>query len=77
MGHAEVKIVVFFNSFSLEYSVLLMCFDDNLVFSLKYNLLISTTVNTAIVGELRYSGFIKSREKGNKLMNLIVLHSRQ
>lgn len=77
MGHAEVKIVVFFNSFSLEYSVLLMCFDDNLVFSLKYNLLISTTVKIAIVGELCYSGFIKSREKGNKLMNLIVLHSRQ
>lgn len=54
-----------------------MCFDGNLVFSLKYNLLISTTVKTAIVGELCYSGFIKSREKGNKLMNLIVLHSRQ
>jgi hypothetical protein len=59
-------------------SFLFMYFDDdNLIFSLKYNLLISTTVKTAIVSELCYSGCIKSSEKGNKLMSLIVLHSRQ
>ena len=51
--------------------------DNNLIFSLKYNLLLSTEVKTTIASDLYYWGGIKSSEKGNKLMNLIVLHSRQ
>ena len=51
--------------------------DNNLIFSLKYNLLLSTEVKTTIASDLYYWGGIKSSEKGNKLMNQIVLHSRQ
>lgn len=50
--------------------------DDNLIFSLKYNLLISIIVKIVIVSEFCYLGCIKLSEKGNKLMSLIVFYFR-